>query len=100
MTDGMRGNRLDSWRDQSNLGHMTPSQKQRSITASENLSMKRLLSSATILLVLAFQPIIAQTPAPRGGGQGRGGGGTPPPITAKPEELAKIKEKTGEIEAL
>src|SRR5258707_11749522 len=69
-----------------------------------DLSMKRLLSSATILLVLAFQPIIAQTPAqtpaPRGGGQGRGGGGTPPPITAKPEELAKIKEKTGQIEAL
>jgi len=61
--------------------------------------MKRLLSSATILVVLAFQPIIAQTPAPRGG-QGRGGGGTPPPITAKPEELAKIQEKTGQIEAL
>src|SRR5260221_8188106 len=64
-----------------------------------DLSMKRLLSSATILLVLASQPIIAQTPAPRGG-QGRGGGGTPPPITAKPEELAIIKEKTGQIEAL
>src|SRR4051812_4914807 len=65
--------------------------------------MKQLLSFATILLALAFQPATAQTPAqtpaPRGGGQGRGGG-TAPPITAKPEELAKIKEKTGQIEAL
>src|SRR4051812_39160676 len=65
--------------------------------------MKRLLSLVTVLLALASQPAIAQTPAqtpaPRGGGQGRGGG-TPPPITAKLEELAKIREKTGQIEAL
>jgi len=65
--------------------------------------MKQLLSFATILLALAFQPAIAQTPAPtaapRGGGQGRGNA-TPPPITAQPEELAKIKEKTGQIDAL
>src|SRR5438046_4432141 len=64
--------------------------------------MKRVLSSATIVLALAFQTGIAQQPAPqsagRGGGQGRGG--TPPPVQAKPEELAKIKDKTEQIEAL
>src|SRR4026207_1164636 len=64
--------------------------------------MKRLLSYATIVLALAFQTGIPQQPAPpaaaRGGDQGRGA--TPPPIQAKPEELAKIKEKTGQIEAL
>ena len=64
--------------------------------------MKRLLSSATIVLALAFQTGIAQQPAPpaaaRGGGQGRNA--TPPPVQAKPEELAKIKDKTGQIEAL
>src|SRR6267143_915824 len=67
-----------------------------------NLSMKRVLSSATILVTLAFQTGIAQQPAPpaaaRGGGQRRGA--TPPPVQAKPEELAKIKDKTGQIEAL
>jgi len=55
------------------------------------------------MLAMAFQPVIAQTPAatpaPRGGGQRRGNA-TPPPITAKPEELAKIRETTEQIEAL
>jgi len=63
--------------------------------------MKRLLSYAIIVLALAFQTGIPQQPAPptaaRGGGQGRGA--TPPPVQATPEELAKIKEKTGQIEA-
>ena len=64
--------------------------------------MKRVFAFSIVLLTLAFQPAIAQTNAQtpaRRGGQGRGGG-TPPPITAKPEELAKIKEKTAQIEAL
>src|SRR5437867_565390 len=64
--------------------------------------MKRLLSSATVILTLAVQTGIAQQPAPpaaaRAGGQGRGA--TPPPIQAKPEELAKIRDKTVQIEAL
>src|SRR5438128_2447506 len=52
-------------------------------------SALKLLSTNRISTV---QTGIAQQPAPqsaaRGGGQGRGG--TPPPIQAKPEELAKI----------
>jgi pimeloyl-ACP methyl ester carboxylesterase len=62
--------------------------------------MKRLLFSATLVLALAFQSAFAQTntPAPRAGGQGRGA--APAPVQAKPEDLAKIKEKTEQIEAL
>jgi pimeloyl-ACP methyl ester carboxylesterase len=62
--------------------------------------MKRLFLSANIVLALVFQSAIAQTntPAPRAGGQGRGA--APAPVTAKPEDLAKIKEKTEQIEAL
>jgi hypothetical protein len=62
--------------------------------------MKRFFLSATVVLALVFQSAIAQTntPAPRAGGQGRGA--TPAPVQAKPEDLAKIKEKTGQIEAL
>jgi pimeloyl-ACP methyl ester carboxylesterase len=61
--------------------------------------MKQFFLSATIVLALAFQPAIAQTntPAPRAS-QGRGA--APTPVTAKPEDLAKIKEKTEQIEAL
>src|SRR4051812_46475511 len=59
--------------------------------------MKRLLSLA--VLCVAVQMSIAQTatnsPAPR-----RTGGGQPQPITAKPDELAKIKEKSDQIKAL
>ena len=71
--------------------------------------MKRILPSATLALSLFFQTVTAQTPAPAavpaatpaapGGGQGKKAA-TPPPIQAKPDELAKIKEKTGQIEAL
>ena len=72
--------------------------------------MKRLLLSATIALSLFFQTAIAQTPGPtpaptpatpaaRGTGQ-KQAAPTPPPVQAKPEELAKIKEKTGQIVAL
>src|SRR5438876_12347498 len=64
--------------------------------------MKRVLSSATIVLALALQTGIAQQPAPpaAAGGGGQGRGATPPPVQAKPEELAKIKDKTEQIEAL
>src|SRR5258708_2232404 len=85
------------------VGPVTPIQNECSASTSRgNQSMKRLLSTATILLAVAFQPGIAQTPAPapatRGAATGRGA--PPPPIQAKPEELAKIKEKTEQIEAL
>jgi pimeloyl-ACP methyl ester carboxylesterase len=65
--------------------------------------MKRFFLSAAIVLALAFQPAIAQTntpapaPVPRAGGQGRGAA---QPVQAKPEELAKIKDETEQIEAL
>lgn len=65
--------------------------------------MKRLVPSATIVLALAFQPVIAQQPAAppaaRGAGQGRGNP-PPPPVQAKPEELAQIKDKTEQIAAI
>jgi hypothetical protein len=66
--------------------------------------MKQLLSItlAFTLVALISQPGAAQQaqPSPTPGGRGGRGGGTPPPIQAKPEELAKIKEKTGQIDAL
>ena len=68
--------------------------------------MKRLLPAATIAFSLCFQAAIAQTPVPTAtptpaprATQGKGAA-TPSPIQAKPEELTKIKEKTGQIEAL
>jgi hypothetical protein len=70
--------------------------------------MKRLLSTILVLALVALtfhssraqqaQPTPA-APGVRRGGAGRGGA-TPPPIEAKPDELAKIKEKTEQIEAL
>ena len=66
--------------------------------------MKQLLSItlAFTLVRLISQPGAAQPaqPSPTPGGRGGRGGGTPPPIQAKPEELAKIKEKNGQIDAL
>jgi len=66
--------------------------------------MKQLLSItlAFTLLRLISQPGAAQQaqPSPTPGGRGGRGGGTPPPIQAKPEELAKIKEKAEQIDAL
>src|SRR6266568_5068334 len=66
--------------------------------------MKQLLSItlAFTLVRLISQPGAAQQvqPSPTPGGRGGRGGGTPPPIQAKPEELAKIKEKTEQIDAL
>src|SRR5262245_32349105 len=62
--------------------------------------MNRVLSFATIVWVLVFHSAIAQppaAPATRGGSSKKA---TPPPIQAKPEELAQIKEKTAQIEAL
>ena len=71
--------------------------------------MKRHLLFAAIVLPLFFQTTFGQQPAsptapaaqatPAARGQRRGGA-TPPPIQAKPEELAKIKEKTAQIEGL
>src|SRR6266567_3056371 len=66
--------------------------------------MQQLLSItlAFTLTRLIPQPGAAQQaqPSPTPGGRGGRGGGTPPPIQAKPEELAKIKEKTEQIDAL
>src|SRR5262245_27870123 len=63
--------------------------------------MNRRLSFATIVWVLAFQSVLAQAPAAPGTRGGRSKkNATPPPIQAKPEELAQIKEKTAHIEAL
>jgi hypothetical protein len=67
-------------------------------------AMKQSLSTILVLALVALisQPSAAQQaqPSPTPGGRGGGSGGAPPPIQAKPEELAKIKEKTEQIEAL
>jgi len=67
-------------------------------------AMKQSLSTILVLAMVALisQPGAAQQaqPSPTPGGRGGRGGGTPPPIQAKPEELAKIKEKTEQIDAL
>ena len=65
--------------------------------------MKTLPLLSTILLALALQPARAQTPAQPPAARGtapRRNGATPPPVQAKPEDLAKIKEKTTQIEDL
>ncbi len=66
--------------------------------------MKQSFSTILVLALVALisQPGAAQQaqPSPTPGGRGGRGGGTPPPIQAKPEELAKIKEKTEQIDAL
>jgi pimeloyl-ACP methyl ester carboxylesterase len=72
--------------------------------------MQRLLSAIYIGLALALQSTFAQTPAPAGaaapgpapapGGARQGRGAAAAPVQAKPEDLAKIKDKTLQIEAL
>jgi hypothetical protein len=67
--------------------------------------MKLFLTSASFTFLLLLQTAVAQTPAPASapgarGGPAVGGKATPPPVHAKPEELAKIKEKTDEIDTL
>lgn len=67
--------------------------------------MKRFLALALCVLTIPFsfaqQRGGTNTPAGPGGGQRRGGGGgQPQPITAKSEELQKIREKTEAIEGL
>jgi hypothetical protein len=61
------------------------------------------LPSALVVLTVAVQVGMAQQAAPaagaRSGGQARKAP-TPPPIQAKPDELAKIAEKTAQIDAL
>jgi pimeloyl-ACP methyl ester carboxylesterase len=72
--------------------------------------MKRFPLSAILALSLFFPTAHAQTPTPApatpaptsaapGGGQAKKAP-TPAPITAKPEELAKIKTQTAQIDAL
>src|SRR5258708_18261704 len=63
--------------------------------------MQRLLPAGALVLSLSLQIASAQQatrPATRRGG-GRGAA-TPPPIEAKPQELATIKEKTEQIRSL
>jgi hypothetical protein len=65
--------------------------------------MKRRLPAFVLALSLFALSTFAQTSTPtpvaKGGGQTKKAP-TPPPITAKPEELAKIREKAAQIEAL
>ena len=62
--------------------------------------MKRPFRSA-VITVFAALTLIAQQPAPSGRGAGRGNAPPqPPPVVAKAEELAKIREKTEQIETL
>ena len=64
--------------------------------------MKRLATFALFLLpLLAQQPAQppAAAPAPGRAGAGRGGRGGPP-VQAKPEELAKLADKSGQIESI
>ena len=68
-------------------------------TLQQRVPMKRLLPSTLLALSLLVQSI-AQTPAPTPAARGGQKKATPPPIHAKPEELAKISEKTAQIEAL
>ena len=65
--------------------------------------MNRMVLSAALLLSLLLQIAAAQTTSPatrRGGGRGRGAAATPLPITAKPDELAQIKQRTDQILSL
>src|SRR5262245_8784512 len=62
--------------------------------------MQRFLSFTMIVWLLAIQSALAQAPAAPAKGGKSTKKATPPPIQAKPEELAKIKEKTAQIEAL
>jgi hypothetical protein len=68
------------------------------------MAMKQSLSTIFVLALVALlaQPAAAQQAqsSPTPGTRGGRGGGTPPPIQAKPEELAKIKERTEQIAAL
>ena len=69
-------------------------------------------AAATVVASAVFMGmVLAQTPAPQGsaappppGGAGRAGRGVqpapPPPIVPKPEELARVREKTEQIEKL
>ncbi len=64
--------------------------------------MKRLFLPATLSSLLFLQSTMAQTQpqTPGAGGARQGGGAAPPAIQAKPEELAKIREKTSQIDQL
>src|SRR5437667_7078859 len=61
------------------------------------MPMNRCLLSACACLLAAVT--LAQV-APPPAGRGAGRGNALPPVQAKPEELVRIKEKTGQIEAL
>lgn len=63
--------------------------------------MKRFLLPSVLAVLLALSPVCAQTPAPgTPAATPKKKAPTPPPITAKPEELALIREKTARIAAL
>lgn len=65
--------------------------------------MKRRLFIVILTLALFARSGVAQTPAPApapGGAAPTKKAPTPPPITAKPEDLARIREKTAQIEAV
>jgi pimeloyl-ACP methyl ester carboxylesterase len=65
--------------------------------------MNRSLLPATIAALFALAAVHAQTPAPAAASstpQKAAKAPTPPPITAKPEELATIREKTARIDAI
>ncbi len=62
--------------------------------------MKRSLCLAALALSLLAPPLVAQAPAAKGGNAPAKKAPTPPPLTAKPEEVAKIKAKTAQLEEL
>ena len=55
--------------------------------------MKRLSPSIILVLSLFFQTAVAQTPAVPNAAKKKSGA-TPAPLTAKPDELAKLKDRT------
>jgi len=66
-------------------------------------SLQRLFPLSILVLALAARIGTAQQAAPAPGAATGGKGRkapTPPPIQAKPEELAKIKERTAQLDAL
>jgi hypothetical protein len=63
--------------------------------------------AVVVFIGMGFAPVSGQQAAPQAGGppqQGAGGRGRgpqgPPPIDPKPEELARVREKTEQIEKL
>src|SRR6185369_8269495 len=77
---------------------------QSEVKAANNL---RFSTGTSLVLALIIQLCLAPPatpatapPAPRNGSKSPKKAPTPPPITAQPEELAKIRERTAQIDAL